>query len=312
MEKPYSQNYNLRDTSAVLIVWSEAATDAWSQLRSTFSRLMQNANTDDTQPSSPASIIDGMLQQSMNGGATRMRYCDSDPDWIAEAVAQAASQSCKQVLVMPVALAMDKRPDPKLFEGMAGHIAELDARHPDTEIIYLGPPFDRVRRITSILSTAHEPETDHLLQQTIERGFNGDWALFARFMHTLQAALPVDTRVALRGSAVTGVRWEDGSPFDADGPGSSDLDHTLVGGDVIGCYSVAGFYIPGVHSKPLSDKDPDIAPDLVPLRERLQRMVGRPVNIQATRDWVMYVREHLMGQPYLTLIEKRDEEEEGA
>ena len=33
-------------------------------------------------------------------------------------------------------------------------------------------------------------------------------------------------------------------------------------------------------------------------------MVGRPVNIQGTRDWVMYFREHLMGQPYLTLVGK--------
>ena len=33
-------------------------------------------------------------------------------------------------------------------------------------------------------------------------------------------------------------------------------------------------------------------------------MVRRPVNIQATRDFVMFVREHLMGQPYLTLCGK--------
>ena len=57
-----------------------------------------------------------------------------------------------------------------------------------------------------------------------------------------------------------------------------------------------------MHSKPLSDKDPDVAPGLVPLRERLMEMVGRPVNIQATRDFVMYLRAHVMGQPYLTLI----------
>jgi hypothetical protein len=65
-----------------------------------------------------------------------------------------------------------------------------------------------------------------------------------------------------------------------------------------------GFYIPGVHSKPLSDKDPDIAPDLLPLRRRLMELVGRPVNIQGTRDWVMFVREHVMSQPYLTLVGK--------
>jgi hypothetical protein len=33
-------------------------------------------------------------------------------------------------------------------------------------------------------------------------------------------------------------------------------------------------------------------------------MVNRPVNIQATRDVVMYLRGELIGQPYHTLIEK--------
>jgi hypothetical protein len=301
MQKPYSQNYNLRDTSAVLIVWSEAATDAWSQLRTTFSRLMQNASTDDTQPSSPASVIDGILHQSMNGGATRMRYCDSDPDSIAEAVAQAASQSCKQVLVMPVALAMDKRPDPKLFEGMAGHIAELDTRHPDTEIIYLGPPFDRVRRITSILSTAHEPETDQLLQQTIERGFKGDWALFARFMQKLQTALPVDTRVALRGSAVTGESYPGRQPFDVKGPGTSDLDVVLMSESAMAEWKPEAFFFPNVNTMPLSDEMPDIAPRLNPVRVELQQMVGRPVNIQAMQKWFLDMRSELQGTPYVFL-----------
>jgi hypothetical protein len=59
-----------------------------------------------------------------------------------------------------------------------------------------------------------------------------------------------------------------------------------------------------VHSRPLSDEDPDIAPALVPLRARLMAMVKRPVNIQGSRDAVIYLRGELMGQPYLTLIDK--------
>ena len=47
--------------------------------------------------------------------------------------------------------------------------------------------------------------------------------------------------------------------------------------------------MPGIHSRPLSDDDPDIAPDLVPLRRQLMAMVGRPVNIQASRDIVTRV-----------------------
>ena len=45
--------------------------------------------------------------------------------------------------------------------------------------------------------------------------------------------IPPGTTVVLRGSAVTGIRWKDGAPFDADGPGTSDLDLTLVGSDVL-------------------------------------------------------------------------------
>jgi hypothetical protein len=64
--------------------------------------------------------------------------------------------------------------------------------------------------------------------------------------------------------------------------------------------------VPGVHSRPLSDKDPDIAPDLVPLRRTLMAMVHRPVNIQASRDIVLQVRGDLFDQPYLMLFRKPD------
>jgi len=133
--------------------------------------------------------------------------------------------------------------------------------------------------------------------------FEGDPNGLDRFCGELVQALPPETAAVLRGSAITGQSHE-GDPFDAEGPGSSDLDLTLVGGEVLDWFEPEGFYIPGAHSKPLSDKDPHISPRLVPLREKLTAMVGRPVNIQGTRDWVMFVREHLMNQPYLTLIGK--------
>ena len=130
------------------------------------------------------------------------------------------------------------------------------------------------------------------------------------FVEAVRQAIPPGTGVVLRGSAVTGSRWKDGAPFDADGPGTSDLDLTLVGGDeVIGLYKVTGFWVPGFNSRPLSDEDPDIAPDLVPLRERLMAMVNRPVNIQGARDVVMYLRGELVGQPYLVLIDKPADED---
>lgn len=147
---------------------------------------------------------------------------------------------------------------------------------------------------------------EEMRERAISLAFGGDRGRFEEFCDIVREALPEGTSAVLRGSSVTGRRWEDGAPFDADGPGTSDLDLTLVGGEVLSFYILDGFYIPGIHTKPLSDKDPDIAPDLVPLRERLMRMVNRPVNIQATRDWLMYVRESLMGQPYLTLCGKAE------
>jgi hypothetical protein len=146
-------------------------------------------------------------------------------------------------------------------------------------------------------------------ERLLQLVFGGDRRLMGEFVRTVAAAMPDDTAVVLRGSAVTGLRSGDWAPFDADGPGTSDLDLTLVGDEILQHFDAErGFYIPGIHSKPLSDAHPDIAPELLPLRERLIEIVGRPVNIQGTKDWVMYFREHVMGQPYLTLVGKVSDE----
>jgi hypothetical protein len=140
----------------------------------------------------------------------------------------------------------------------------------------------------------------------IRLAFDNDPAKLERFVQLIKTELPENTGVVVRGSAVTGFRWKDKAPFDADGPGTSDLDLTLVGHRILDYFSLDGFWVPGIHSRPLSDVDPDIAPGLVPLRKRLMALVRRPVNIQGTRDWVMYFRGELLGQPYLTLVEKAD------
>lgn len=141
----------------------------------------------------------------------------------------------------------------------------------------------------------------------VRLAFGGDEGRFEEFLRVLREEIPPGTGVVLRGSAVTGQRWKDGAPFDVDGPGTSDLDVTLVGDQAIGLFTVTGFFMPGVHSRPLSDEDPNIAPDLVPLRETLMAMTGRPVNIQATRKAAMTFRGETLGQPYLTLIEPSTE-----
>jgi hypothetical protein len=138
----------------------------------------------------------------------------------------------------------------------------------------------------------------------IRLAFGGREALLDEFCHRIEEVVPPGTTVVLRGSAVTGKRWKDDAPFDADGSGTSDLDLTLVGDGPLAFFKQSGYFVPGVHSRPLSDDDPDIAPDLVPLRRQLMAMVKRPVNIQASREIVIQFRGDLLDQPYLTLLEK--------
>jgi hypothetical protein len=138
----------------------------------------------------------------------------------------------------------------------------------------------------------------------IRLAFGGSEPAFESFCRLIHDFVPAGTRGILRGSAVTGRRWKDDAPFDADGPGTSDLDVTLVGDAGLAYFVVTGFFMPGVHSRPLSDDDPDIAPELVPLRQQLMEMVKRPVNIQASRDIVTRFRGDLLGQAYLTLFVK--------
>lgn len=144
---------------------------------------------------------------------------------------------------------------------------------------------------------------NEMRENAIRLAFGGDRARFVEFCDAIRLVVPPETAAVLRGSAVTGSRWEDGAPFDAEGPGTSDLDLTFVGGEVLVLFDPErGFYVPGVHTRPLCDEDLGIAPVLVPLRRKLSAIAGRPVNIQATRDWWMFLRERLQRQPYLTLV----------
>jgi hypothetical protein len=163
-------------------------------------------------------------------------------------------------------------------------------------------------------STMVEPAADENLQgglteeqkrdNVIRLAFGGDKARYDEFCRVLHDFVPPGTTVIMRGSAVTGQRWKDGAPFDGDGPGTSDLDVTMVGDGGVLYFIPSGFFVPGIHSRPLSDEDPDIAPDLVPLRKELMAMVKRPVNLQASRDIVIRFRGDLLDQPYLTMFTK--------
>jgi hypothetical protein len=137
-------------------------------------------------------------------------------------------------------------------------------------------------------------------ERVIRLAFGGDRDRYEHFLDTMRESIPPDVSVILRGSAVTGKRWEDGAPFDAEGPGTSDLDLTFVGGGMVSHFKV--HYIPGLHTAPLSDA----SPTFIPLRNALNRIAGRPVNVQASADVLQVVRDVVMNQPYFTMLEKRD------
>src|SRR5262245_48055100 len=65
--------------------------------------------------------------------------------------------------------------------------------------------------------------TEDKRRNVIRLAFGDSDERFAQFCRVIKEEIPPDTGVILRGSAVTGFRWRDGAPFDADGPGTSDL-----------------------------------------------------------------------------------------
>jgi hypothetical protein len=154
---------------------------------------------------------------------------------------------------------------------------------------------------------AHEMSENELRSRIVTLAFGGDERLFIAFYRKLQQGLPEGTGIVLRGSVVTNERHEDGAPFDSKGKGTSDLDVTLVGKKVMELWNPDGYYIPGLHTKPLCDEDPNIAPSLNPLRESLQQLAGRPVNFQATSSMVLYSRDILFGEPYYVVVHPEED-----
>jgi hypothetical protein len=141
-------------------------------------------------------------------------------------------------------------------------------------------------------------------ERVTQLAFGGDPQRFDEFVRVLSEETPAGVEVILRGSSVTGHKWGSDEPFDADGPGTSDLDVTFVGGDMVTLFRE--FHIPGIHSAPLSEAHPFASPALGPLRKRLCALTQRSVSLQATTSLVQYVRDVVMDQPYLVLLKKPD------
>ena len=59
--------------------------------------------------------------------------------------------------------------------------------------------------------------------------------------------------------------------------------------------------LPRVNTLPLYDEARWVAPSLDPVRSEAQRIVGRPVSIQAMVPWFLDLRAALQGQPHVDL-----------
>ena len=153
-------------------------------------------------------------------------------------------------------------------------------------------------------------DQEAIRERVIRLAFGDDPDRYDEFVRAIEEATPAGVDVILRGSAVTGHKWHSDEPFDADGPGTSDLDVTFVGGGMVALFR--DFHIPGVHSAPLSEAHPFASPALGPLRKRLCAMCGRPVNLQATTSLVQFLRDVVMDQPYLVLLKKPSDDESEA
>jgi hypothetical protein len=143
-------------------------------------------------------------------------------------------------------------------------------------------------------ATALEPDA-------LERGFGGDVTRLRRFVSTLRDGLPEGTTIALRGSTVAGRSYKTGEPFDAEGPGTSDLDVVVVGEPVLDLWVPEAQLLGGINTLPLSDDASWVAPALDRARRRAQAVARRPVSIQAMAGWFLDLRTLVQGQPYVVL-----------
>ena len=240
---------------------------------------------------------------------------DDDPTVVYAATVEEATAAVRAridegspaIAVVPVGLAVDDAGgslrDPDLLE-LHRRLDEVGREHPAVELQYVGPPFDHAPALEAAVAALRPPGSEEpaLLAGAIDRAFGGDLDRFARFMAALQAGVPTGTRLVLRGSAVQGKSYKTGEPFDAKGPGTSDLDIVLIGERAMAAWAPDAFYLPGVNTQPLYDDARDIADaGLEQARAAAQAVAGRPVALQAMARWFLDLRSGLQGTPYVVL-----------
>jgi hypothetical protein len=261
----------------------------WTSLSGEVGRLAETAVEADRMPA---------------GDSERMVVLANDGDQAVTVVERAIAAGSDELVLLPLSVAVQQAgPPAEDIAAFGQRIAELRRRHPGVDLQYVGPPFDDPAAVVAVVDLLRRQEegSADLLSASIDRAFRGDLALFGRFLAALKLGLPEDTRLVLRGSAVVGKSFRSGEPFDAHGPGTSDLDLVVLGDEAMALWSPEAFYFPGVNTLPLYDDALWVAPSLDAVRTEAQRIAGRPVSIQAMVPWFLELRAALQGQPHIVL-----------
>ena len=254
-----------------------------------------------------ASLDDGWLRwlapASVRDGDLTVDYVGNPQD-AAAAVEGAIAKGRYDVAVIPVGGPNGEGLTgfgPKDLAALEDLVAGLAARRPNAKIVLVGSPPDEPPTFAEILAHLHPPDAadPELLAQAVQRAFDGDTDRFGQFVTTLQRGVPVGTQLALRGSVIQGYSYTTQKPFDARGPGTSDLDVVLFGDAAMAAWDPDAFFMPGVNTLPLSDAATWVAPSIEPARREAQTIAGRPVSIQAMAQWFLDLRSGVQGTPYV-------------
>ncbi len=208
-----------------------------------------------------------------------------------------------RIIVVDLALLSDDRTlGPAEAAVLTDAIAQLQRDHPGVELQVIGAWGDHRSAAELVgLLRAPQPVRDALTVRALGRVFGGDLEAPGRFLSVLREGLPADTRLVLRGSAVSGRSYEKQTRFDARGPGTSDLDLVALGEEAGRLWVDEARLLGGINSLPLCDGSRWVAPSLDPARERAQAIVGRPVSVQSMAEWFLQLRAAVQGTPYLLL-----------
>ncbi len=267
-------------------------------------------NESDPDPGEAASLDRWarMLSGGLDGGTDVMtvHYAADVTDAIAAAEQTIMSGNHNVAIIPVVGVDRDGR-GPGIDSDELVRLQELSAtvteRHPQADVVLATTGSGASPSFTEVLAVLHPADADdpELLASAVSRAFDGDMQRFGQFVGVLQKGVPAGTQLALRGSVIQGYSYKTLEPFDARGPGSSDLDLVLFGDDAMAAWDAEAFFIPGINTMPLGDESRWVAPSLEPARSAAQAIARRPVNIQAMARWFMDIRSGLQGQPYVIL-----------